>query len=396
MTTTVQRLDRVLFVDHAGVLGGAELSLLDVVTAMGPRAGTVLLTDGPFRAALEAHGAEVSVEEIGALTRVRKDSGFPTPAALADAFALARRVGKRARDYGVICANSQKAFVVGAAAGLLARRPVVWYLRDILAPPHFSRTNVAAAVRLANLRATRVITNSRATAHAFIAAGGRESLVRVVHNGIDAAPFEAVAGSSATALRASLRASLGIPAGAHVVALFGRFHPWKGQQVLLRALAELPNVHALFVGAPLFGEEAFESSLHEQAARVDRIAGAARIHFVGFRRDVPALMRAADVIVHASVLPEPFGRVVVEGMLAGRPVIATRAGGITEIAEDGVTALLVPPDDASALAAAIQRLRDDPALAARLAAAGQTHAREHFTVASMVRGVEDALAGLGR
>jgi glycosyltransferase involved in cell wall biosynthesis len=83
-------------------------------------------------------------------------------------------------------------------------------------------------------------------------------------------------------------------------------------------------------------------------------------------------------------------------MLAGRPVIATRAGGVTEIAEDGANALLVPPDDAAALAAAIQRLRDDPSLAQRLASAGQAHARERFTVSAMVRGVEDALAGLGR
>ena len=90
MTPPAERLDRVLFVDHAGVLGGAELSLLDVVTAMGPRAGTVLFADGPFRAALEERGASVEVEEIGALKRVKKDSGFPTPAALADALEIGR------------------------------------------------------------------------------------------------------------------------------------------------------------------------------------------------------------------------------------------------------------------------------------------------------------------
>jgi glycosyltransferase involved in cell wall biosynthesis len=389
MNTREERSDRVLFVDHAGVLGGAELSLLDVVAAMGPRAGTVLLADGLFRAALEERGVSVSVEEIGAFKHVKKESTFPTPAALVDAFALARRVGRRARDYGVICANSQKAFVVACAAGLFARRPVAWYLRDILALPHFSRTNIAAAVRLANLRAARVIANSDATAQAFIDAGGNAELVRVVHNGIDAAPFDAVTESAAYALRTSL----GIPADAFVVALFGRFHPWKGQQVLLQALAELPDVHALFVGAALFGEEAFEASLHDQATHS---GGAPHVHFLGFRRDVPTLMRVADVVVHASVLPEPFGRVVVEGMLARRPVIATRGGGVTEIAEDDVTALLVPPDDAAALAAAIQRLRSNPALAGRLAAAGQAHARERFTVTSMVQGVENALAGLGR
>jgi glycosyltransferase involved in cell wall biosynthesis len=389
VTTSEQRRDRVLFVDHAGVLGGAELSLLDVASAMGTNAAVALLADGPFRTALEERGVAVTVEELGALKHVKKETRFPPPAALADALRLARRIGKQARDYGTICANSQKAFVVAAAAGLFARRPVVWYLRDILAPPHFSNTNVSAGVRLANLRASRVIANSHATARAFVDGGGKESLVRVVHNGIDAAPFDAVQERDA----AALRASLGVPPGAFLVALFGRFHPWKGQQVLLHALAGLPDVHALFVGAPLFGEEAFESALHEQATR---LSGEGRAHFLGFRRDIPTLMRASDAVVHASVFPEPFGRVLVEGMLAGRPVIATRGGGVTEIATDGENALLVPPDDAQALAAAIQRLRNDPALARRLASAGQTRAREMFTAAAMVRGVREALAGLGR
>jgi glycosyltransferase involved in cell wall biosynthesis len=376
----------VLFVDHAGVLGGAELSLLDLAAAFGPRAEVLLLADGPFRAALESRGVEVSVEPLGALKHVRKETRLPAPAAFTDALRIARHVARRAKARKVIYANSQKAFVVAAAAGLLARRPVVWHLRDILAPPHFSGTNVRAAVTLANLRAARVITNSRATAAAFTNAGGHESLVRVVHNGIDPAPFDAVTPDVA----AATRAALGVPGGAFVVALFGRFHPWKGQQVLLDALTRLPRVHALFVGAPLFGEEAFTSALQAQAVKT---GVADRAHFLGFRSDVPELMRASDAIVHASVYPEPFGRVIVEGMLAGRPVIATRAGGVTEILDDD-TGVLVPPNDAEALARAIQSLADDPGRAAAMAARGAARARAEFSVTAMVRGVEDAMRDL--
>jgi glycosyltransferase involved in cell wall biosynthesis len=376
----------ILFVDHAGVLGGAELSLLDLAAAFGVRAEVLLLADGPFRGALERRGVRVSIEPLGALKNVKKETRLPRPAAFADAVRIGRRVAKRASPHKLIYANSQKAFVVASAAGLLARRPVVWHLRDILASPHFSATNIRAAVTLANLRAARVIANSRATAAAFTAAGGRESLVRVVHNGIDAAPFGAVTPEAA----ADTRAALGIPAGAFVVSLFGRFHPWKGQQVLLEALAALPRVHALFVGAPLFGEEAFESALHALAAKT---GVAERAHFLGFRADVPELMRASDAVVHASVYPEPFGRVIVEGMLAGRPVIATRAGGVTEIIDDE-TGILVPPNDTAKLANAITSLAEDPVHAARLAAAGMKRAREEFSVTAMVRGVEDAVRDL--
>lgn len=376
----------VLFVDHAGVLGGAELSLLDLSAAFGAGSEVLLLADGPFREALESRGVRVHVEALGALKHVKKETRIPGPAAFADAARIATHVSKRAKSHRVIYANSQKAFVVAAAAGLFARRPVVWHLRDILAPPHFSGTNVRAAVTLANLRAARVIANSRATAAAFTGAGGHESLVRVVHNGIDPAPFDAVTIESATAARAALR----LPAGAFVVALFGRFHPWKGQQVLLEALARLPRVHALFVGAPLFGEEAFASALQAQAART---GVADRAHFLGFRADVPELMRAADVIVHASVYPEPFGRVIVEGMLAERPVIATRAGGVTEIIDDE-TGVLVPPNDAAAMAQAIESLAADPSRAANLAARGAARARAGFSVTAMVRGVEEAIRDL--
>jgi glycosyltransferase involved in cell wall biosynthesis len=378
---------RVLFVDHAGVLGGAELSLLDLALAFGERAEVLLLSDGPFRALLAARGIAVSVEPLGALRRVKRETRLPSPAAFADAFRVARRVASHARRRALIYANSQKAFVVSAGAGVLARRPVVWHLRDILAPPHFSTGNVRAAVTLANLRAARVIANSRATAAAFTAAGGRASLVRIVHNGIDPLPFDAVTDEDA----ATARSRLGIPNGAFVVSLFGRFHPWKGQQVLVQALPALPAVHALFVGAPLFGEEAFESALRAQATR---LGVGDRAHFLGFRSDVPELMRASDVVAHASVYPEPFGRVIVEGMLARRPVIATRDGGVGEIVTDGETGVLVSPNDADALAKAIASLRAEPARASAIAARGAAHAREHFSVESMVRGVDAALEGL--
>jgi len=384
MTATPASQRRILFVDHAGVLGGAELSLLDLAASFGERAEVLLLADGPFRTALAAKGVRVEVEPLGALGAVRKDAGLPSLGALMDAAGIARKLARRARTHDVLYANSQKAFVVAAAAGLLAQRPVVWHLRDILAEPHFSRANIMAAAQLANIRAAGVIANSHATADAFVAAGGHRALVHVVHNGIDLTPFDALTPGAVV----EVRRALGLPADAFVVAMFGRFHPWKGQPVLLEALAELPGVHALIVGAALFGETAFEAAQHQRARELGMTD---RVHFLGFRDDIPALMRAADVIAHTSVLPEPFGRVVVEGMLAGRPVVATRAGGVPEIISEGDTGLLVPPADAHALAAAIRGLREHPTAAAAMAARGEAHARAHFTVDVMCARVGRAL-----
>jgi glycosyltransferase involved in cell wall biosynthesis len=384
VTAAVPR--RILAVDHAGVLGGAEHSLLDILDALRPNADALLLADGPFREALERRGIKVNVEPLRAAARVRK-GGIPTPSAIADTYRAARSVAYRAKDYDLLYANSQKAFVISAMAGWFSGKQVVWHLRDILGPPHFSATNSRIATMMANRWASLVIANSQATADGFVAAGGRASLVRVVHNGIDPAPFDAVTPDAAQRLRASLSAPTGIPLVVHV----GRFHQWKGQQVLLRALAIEKRVHAWFVGAPLFGEEAFAAELRLLSTSLGLDD---RVKFLGLRDDVPALLRAGDIVVHSSVYPEPFGRVVIEGMLAGKPVIASNAGGVTELIINERTGLLVTPDDPKALASAIGRVVDDRDFGIAIAAEGSGVARAQYTSGEMVRGVAAALATL--
>ncbi len=375
---------RVIALDHVGVLGGAELSMLDVMTGLGAEVSVRLFADGPFRQALERRGVDVRVLTMGALGDVKKLSRVPSPRALFATWRLAGQVANEGRTARVLYANSQKAFVVAAMAGFRCARPVVWHLRDLLGAPHFSAVNTRAVVTLANLGAARVIANSHATAAAFVAAGGASAKVRVVHNGIDAAPFDAVTDTAARVLRAELS-----PTANFVMAMFGRLSPWKGQDVALAALRALPpDCHLWIVGAALFGEQAYEAELRTAAASM---GVADRVRFLGFRDDVPALMKAADVVVHASTLPEPFGRVAVEGMLAVRPVVAAAAGGIGEIITDGRTGVLVPPGDASALARAVQALRSDSSRAAALAAEGAAHARIAFTVGAMVRGVRAVL-----
>ena len=112
-----------------------------------------------------------------------------------------------------------------------------------------------------------------------------------------------------------------------------------------------------------------------------------RVHFLGFRADVPRLMRLVRVILHTSTSPEPFGRVIVEGMLARKPVVASRAGGVSEIVTHGKTGYLVPPGDASELAATVNRLLADPGQAEEVARAGRADAEARFTVSAMVEGV---------
>ncbi|CAN5312088.1 N/A [soil metagenome] len=375
---------RVLFVDHAAVLGGAQLCLLDIAAAFRERCAVALFEAGPFQAALRGAGVQVIDIDTGdSLKTVKKDSSRLGGTALLGMARASIRVARAARDFDIIYANSAKSFLASALAGLIARRPVVWHLHDILDGDHFSGRNLRVVVRAANWRAARVVANSQATADAFVAVGGRRDLVRVVYNGIDAAPFDALGPD----VRDEVRHTLGVPRDAFVVGSFSRLHPWKGQRILLDALTSLPDVQALIVGGALFsGEAGYRTEIQARAAEFG-----GRVRVLGARPDIPRLMKACDVVVHTSILPEPFGRVLVEALLAGRPLIATNAGGVREIAINDVTALLVPPGDAACMANAIDALRAHPARARALAAAGNADMRVRFNLEQMIEGVEHVL-----
>ncbi len=375
---------RILCVDQTAELGGAELSMFAEVTHMPHDCSVLLFEDGPFRAMLAK--ANVPVEVVSALQKgltVRRESGaLAILGSLPGVIRIVRVVAAKARQNDVIYANSQKAFVVGALASALTGRPLVWRLRDVLDASHFSALLRRVAVLLGNWKASRVIVNSVATGKAFTAVGGDARKISVAYPGIDEAPFLAVSAETIAKLRAE------IAPGAALIGVFGRLSNWKGQAVFIDAIARLPDAIGVIVGAPLFGEEAYAEALHRQ---VEALGISGRVRFLGFRSDIPALMRSMDVIVHSSIAPEPFGRVVVEGMLSGNPVVASAAGGVLEIIENGKTGWLCKPGNATALAQTLQTVLTDKMQTTAIAAAGQAHARATFTINATVKQICDAL-----
>ena len=380
----------ILFLDHVGVLGGAELSLLDIADHYQASSTVLLFDDGPFRERLEQRDVPVKIMRASAqVSNASRGGGLQSLLAVPSVLRMAQRVAQEARHFDLLYANSQKALVVASVAGRLAKRPVVWHLRDMLTQDHFSSFNRKVAVTLANSSVARVIANSQATANAFVQSGGHPSLPRVVYNGIDPALFDTISAEDT----AALKAELGVQ-NARIVSVFSRLAPWKGQHVLLGALAHLPeDVHAVIVGEAIFGEREYAAALRDQ---VNAAGLGARVHFLGFRGDIPALMQLSDVIVHASTSPEPFGRVVVEGMLAGKPVVATRAGGVLEIIEDAQSGLLVAPGDVDDLARALTYLLENPTEATRIAKTGKQRALEHFSLNAMLKEVAQQLSEFER
>lgn len=321
--------------------------------------------DGDLRADLQAAGVEVLVRPLAVLRRAALTPG-----------GLARIGGALARDAGGLARLARRRRVAlvhtntsvtlgGAAAARAAGLPHVWHVREIYAGferfwPAYRRLLLTAAALPCVSEATR-------------AQLGDDPRALVLHDGLAVAPGRAE--------RPAARAALELPHDAFVCAVLGRISTWKGQDVLIRALAGLDGALALVAGDPWPGEERRLEQLRALAAS---LGVGERVRFAGFRPDVENVYGAADVVVVPSTRPDPLPNSALEAAAAGCCVVAAAHGGLPEIVRDGVTGRLVSPGDTHALAAALAALRDDAAGRERFGAAAASDVRERFAPARLL------------
>lgn len=379
---------KILFLDQSGKPGGAELCLIDIAKPYKDSCLVGLFADGPFKNLLEQQHIPVQVLASQAI-QVRKESSLLQGlSSLGQLTPLITRVVQTAREYDLIYANTQKALVVGALASWFSRRPLVYHLHDILSAEHFSQTNRRLAVTLANRFASLVIANSKASQAAFVEAGGNPDIVDVVYNGFEVELYQYHQSDSI-----QLKQQLGFD-GKFLVGHFSRLAPWKGQHILLEALAQCPQeVTAILVGDALFGEQDYIEQLHAQVT-VQRLEQ--RVRFLGFRSDVVPLMAACDLVAHTSTAAEPFGRVIAEAMLCGRPVVAAQAGGAIELVETGKTGWLVSPGDSQQLATAIKTCWQQPEVGKAIAHQAQIEASQRFNLSVINQQIAQLLGKVKR
>ena len=151
--------------------------------------------------------------------------------------------------------------------------------------------------------------------------------------------------------------------------------------MFLKALSMLPTrlkIRGYIIGDAIYATDGSQHSVADLRAIAESLGIADRVGFTGFVADVPAAMRALDVVVHASTEPEPFGMVIAEAMACGRAVVASAAGGAAELISDGVDSLGHAPGDAARLAEWIERLATEAELRSRVGAAGRATAEARF------------------
>jgi glycosyltransferase involved in cell wall biosynthesis len=367
---------------------GADRQLALLAGGLDParyRALVVLAMDGALRQDLIDAGVEVVVRPLAVMRRAAM-----SPVGLLriggrlarDAGGLGRLCGKR----GVALVHTNTSVTLdGSAVTQIARIPHVWHLREIYTGferywPAYRRLLLSADALPCVSQATRAQLGATAKAS-------------VLHDGLALTP--------ARAERGAARAALGLPPDAFVVAILGRISSWKGQDVLIRAIAALGDrsggsrgggeAIALVAGDPWQGEEARLRDLRALAAQ---LGVADRVRFAGFRSDVENVYGAADVVAVPSTQPDPLPNAALEAAAAGCCVVAANHGGLPEILEDGVTGRLVRPGDAAALAVVLAELRDDPAARERLGAAAATATRARFSPARLLERTQALYDGL--
>jgi len=377
---------RIAFLNPSGQIGGAEACLLDAIAALRKvrpewRILVILGEEGPLASRTADLGSEVHLLPFPTELARLGDSGqggaallsrlvSTAPTALRYRFQLRALLGRLKPD--VIHTNGFKMHILGALTKPLGTA-LVWHIHDYIS----SRTVMARLMRRLASQTDVIITNSESVADDTRTVLGSASKIVPILNVVDLEEFKPTGHALDLDQLSGLSASA---EGTIRVGLLSTLAWWKGHRLFLEGLARLDPAlpcRGYYIGGALYKTQSQESltELREFAAQL-RLGD--RIGFTDVVSEPGAAMRALDMVVHTSTEPEPFGRVIVEAMACGKPVITTGLGGAAEILSLGDFALTINPNQPETLASAITSLAADPALRQRLGSNGLSTARQHF------------------
>lgn len=289
----------------------------------------------------------------------------------------------RRERFDLLHVHTPLAGLIGRIAGRIAGIPRIaytahgFYFHERMSPAAW-RAHVALerlGRRFTDVLMTQSAEDAETARAEGIAPGGA---VTVIGNGVDPALFR----PGTVAERAAARAAMGVAEGDVVAVMIGRMVAEKGYPELLAALSRTPGLTLACIGTRL--ESDHEGAVDAALAAAQRQPGtASRLRLLGYRTDVAALLRGADLFVLPSHR-EGMPRAIIEAMMTGLPVVATEIRGAREQVIDGETGLLVPVKDEAALASALGRLVADPALRGRMGAASLARARAEYDEAKVI------------
>lgn len=385
---------KILFFDHSLVYGGAEQSLFSVLPALKPPIETVLLVSQKSSMIKRAESLNINCRTIKlsprltALSRGRLAGNLLNPLLWRDVSiaqkALTEAVQKEKAD--IVYANTLKSAILLGLCRKKIPQPQVWHIRDIVSGPSSVLLGLVGRISRPKLMAV-----SRAVA-GQTALKFSSTPATVIHNGIDQEKwlFE-----SRRQKPEEIKAKFGIKPGESLIGVFGQLSAWKGQEHSIRALAHLKKrgflCKLLLAGDAIFAEQGYPEKMKNLAGSLNV---SEEVIFSGWLENTAPYMAVSDIIVHTPVKPEPFGRVLVEAMALGKPVVAIKNGGIPEIIDHGRNGLLL--ESPEELPFVLERLLCQPSQAKTMGDEAMRQVKLKFNLSDTVSRISDFLMEAGR
>jgi glycosyltransferase involved in cell wall biosynthesis len=330
----------------------------------------VLLTGpGPLAELLTAEGFEVRIKNLGILRRKYvKPSGLLNRLSKnIQAYSYLNQL-HRDFDFQLVYSNTL-AVVVGAWWARRRTIPHIWHIHEILLGPS---PLVKMLARMLDASTSEPIVVSHAVRDHW-----KDKLKKakpeVIHNGICYDPYLKDFSNS--------KQQLGIDANRIVITMVGRINPGKGQLFFLEMaemlLEKYPMLYFLVVGDPFPGYESIEQEILQ---KIESPSLSSSVNYLGFRSDIPEILAATDVFVLPSILPDSFPTVILEAMAAGKPVVATRSGGASEMVLDAETGLLISIGDVKKGAEALDKLIKNVNLRIEMGKAGRNRVLHEYSL----------------
>jgi len=349
---------KLLFFNHQAEMGGAEFSLFETLKNIDKDnfdVSVILGCEGPFRKNLEEEGLKVKVlnlpKNILSLKRStdKNNSIKSFTKAIFDLFVSKKLIkeGLNKEKPDLLIFNTVKSACLGSSVANKLGIKTAWIVRDMLTKDFFKRFYLNV-IRFLTRKVSKVICISNCVKEAYSSLDYLSNkdisvlYVGILYDGLTLPKLKKVSNLNP------------------VISLIGRLEPWKGQDVFIKAAAILlrknPKISFLIVGSPLFERGDYENKCKELVKSLDIEKN---VSFLGFRKDVSEIISSSDLVIHSSIKPEPFGRVIVEAMACGTPVIATNIGGPKEIITNNKNGVLIEPNNPKLLAETILNLLKD-------------------------------------
>jgi glycosyltransferase involved in cell wall biosynthesis len=377
---------KILYLNPSSAVGGAERSLFDLLKYLDKEKYYPIVSfpsEGKLGTYLEKRGIERKIipfhPKISSLSRENGNVGFYE--LLSIPLYLLRVIIEiirfiRAGDIDIVVTNGIKSHFIGSMVSVMIRAKLVWHVRDFIEAGWLKWI----LRQMGRFFPDRIITNSNAVGGIFPQNGRKET----VYNGIDLSRFRLGINGE------KVRSMLNIGKETKLVGTIGHLAPLKGFEELIEATGRVINegfdIKLAIVGDAIYpNSEVYKQKL---LSLVNSTGLKDTVIFTGYEENIPELLASFDIFVLPS-RSEGFGKVNLEAMAMGKPVISTNVGGIPEVVLDGVTGILVQSGNSEDLAQAIMKLLNDRELRESLGREGRRRVEEHFTLQSHVQRIQE-------